>query len=214
MHSALFLGVFLFLTADRSVCAQAHIDISFAAAKPSQIEKAHRRLAKWLKAKTKREFGPKIKRMVRNRQIFLAQHGDLDLRDAVAALPAGARSPERPVCATLELCPAPLDFAHADSALDLPDAIASLLRPWLVLQHRRSGRVAIDLTAQDSEVLLNLTLEGLVQGPIKVQVSPDTTAGFQVWLGRASDLGRIYSFSREALLSPSKFSDFDLAPIQ
>ena len=215
MRAMSCFGVFLLLaTTAGTIHAQAHVDISFNSAKPKEAKTAQKRLAKWLKANSKKEFDPKIKNQSLNWRIFLASQGELDLRDAVAtpSIKTESKSAESLACQTLELCPTPPGSAHVNSLSEVPSAIASLIQPWILLQHRRSGRIALDLAPKDSAALLTITLDGLVQGPIQVQVSPKSASGYLVWLGYESDLGQIYDFFRETLLNPSPFSDADLAP--
>ena len=165
---------------------------------PKEVKKARKGLARWLRARAKREFPAKMRILARELSISLAQQGGEELRDAVAAIPAPP-APETP-CSSLELCPDWVGVAHADGVSSLGGAVAELVQPWLLLQHRRGAGLSLSSPAEVPGTLARMTLDGLATVPVDILASPSPTGGLLVWLRSSVDLGAIYAYSREEVL--------------
>ena len=173
-----------------------------------EVKRAHKALDKWLRTLSKREFPGKMAVIARSQAISRAQFGVPDMRDALAALPStgGASASGRSVkasrvvpCSSLETCPARIGTAHAETVSGLSDAVISVVRPWLLLQHRRGGGLSLRSDAGEPGVLATMSLDRLVSSPIDICASPAPLGGLDVWLRSAADLDDIYAFSREEI---------------
>lgn len=183
--------------------APAGLELQFVStSNPKEAKRAQKKLAKWLKKRAKREFPAKIYTLTKRRQITLAQQAEPEMRDAVSSVRPAARV----LCPSLELCPAPPALTHAGKVSDMPDAVFSLINPWLLLAQRRGGAVALNVSPEDANSVLSLSLGGLLSGPILVNASPDPMGGIAIWLSGETDLNEIYAYSREAVLAAEKLS--------
>ena len=189
------------MLAAASIRAEPPLEFQFTGA-PREVKAAQKGLAKWLKARSKREFTPKLETIAKKRLAAFAPETTLALRDAVADAPKSPRGKTSPhfFCPSLDLCPMAPATTHAERISDVPKSAALLIQPWLLLQHRRGGRLTLATTA-DTDSLLDLRLDGLLAGPIEIHAAPSSSGSLQLWLSASANLDDVYSFARESLLA-------------
>jgi|GEM_PF-3925479 len=135
---------------------------------------------------------------------------ETDLRDAVAdrtgALDHGAGRgvPAPSSCRTLSDCAAPELATEAATAAELPQSIARIVRPWVLLQQARGGSLAVAPAAAPGDAALVLTPRGLRTAPLTVHVTARPLGGFDVWLERPFELAAVYGDARGAALEPRR----------
>jgi hypothetical protein len=152
----------------------------------------------------------KIDDAAQREEAFLAENRDTDLRDAVTdgtgdrasliqQLP-GMRSPVASGCAALKDC------AHPDLALDvvsaeqLPDAVRTLVRPWMLLQAARGSEVVLNPVSGDGDAVMTVQLRDMDAAPMTLNVSPRILGGFKVWFDQPLVLASLYGRERDAAL--------------
>jgi hypothetical protein len=166
----------------------------------------------------------KIDDAAKREEAFLAENRDTDLRDAVTDTNAadelrrqlgqaadsdrarvlrqlpGMKAPVAPDCASLADCASPdlaLDVAGAEQ---LPDALRSLVRPWMLLQAARGSEIALSPASDAGDAVLSVTLKGVDAAPMILNVSPRILGGFKVWFDQPLVLASIYGRERDAVL--------------
>ena len=142
-------------------------------------------------------------------EALLAAGRDPDLRDAVSdrgsllqRLP-GLQAPAAPNCRALSECANPeLSAQVADAAL-LPDALRSLVRPWMLLQQARGSEVELITAEGTGDAALKVALRGLSLAPLTLNVTPNS-GGFKIWFDRPQELASLYVRERDAALKSSR----------
>lgn len=158
-----------------------------------------------------RDLRSRLDDAMRREALFRLEAGETDLRDAVAdpihskeelieKLP-GMKVPPASKCPTFDACHQP-EFAEAVEHSELlPDAIRRLMRPWMLLQDARGYKTEVTPSTKD-DALLIVTLKGLSDAPLVLNVSPRLLGGFNVWFDEPARLASLYE--RERVLHFSK----------
>lgn len=183
-----------------------------AAEKPLRLAggpKAEDALRKFVSSNPK--LKAKIDDAAKREEAFLAENRDTDLRDAVTdsagssreslleRLP-GLKAPVASNCAALADCPSPDLAMDVPSAEQLPDALRSLVRPWMLLQAARGSAVVLNPASDGGDAVLSVTLKGVEAAPMILNVSPRILGGFKVWFDQPLVLASIYGRERDAVL--------------
>ncbi|MFI5347507.1 MAG: hypothetical protein ACHQ51_14125 [Elusimicrobiota bacterium] len=153
----------------------------------------------------------KIDDAAQREEAFLIENRDSDLRDAVTDAKGdrvgfiqqmpGMRAPVASACAALKDC------AHPDLALDvptaeqLPDALRTLVRPWMLLQAARGSEAVITPVSAEGDAVMLVKLNGLDAAPLTLNVSPRILGGFKVWFDQPLTLASLYGRERDAVLA-------------
>lgn len=158
---------------------------------------------------------PKLKAKIddaaKREEAFLAENRDTDLRDAVSdATPPsraqlleklpGLKAPVAANCAALADCATPDLALDVPDAEQLPDALRSLVRPWMLLQAARGSAIALSPASDGGDAVLSVTLKGVQAAPMILNVSPRILGGFKVWFDQPLVLASIYGRERDAVL--------------
>ncbi len=146
---------------------------------------------------------------MRREALFRAEARETDMRDAVAApatreelieqLP-GMKALPSSSCPNLLSCHLPEFAATVEHSELLPDAVRSLLRPWLFLQEARGYKTDITPSSK-GDALLIVTLKGLDAAPLVLNVAPRLLGGFNVWFDEPAKLSALYERERAAIFA-------------
>ena len=156
----------------------------------------------------------KIDDAAKREEAFLIENRDSDLRDAVTddrgdrsaligRLP-GMQAPVASNCAALKDCGHPELALDVASAEQLPDALRSLVRPWMLLQAARGSEVVVAPASDAGDAVLSVTLKGVDAAPMILNVSPRILGGFKVWFDQPLALASLYGRERDAALKSSR----------
>jgi len=130
---------------------------------------------------------------------------ETDLRDAIADRPSATDPiPAPSACRTLSDCAAPELATEAASAKDLPQSIARVVRPWILLQQARRASLTVSPASGPGDAALVLTPNGLHTAPLTLHVAAKPLGGFDVWLDRPFVLASVYGDARGAALDSSR----------
>ncbi|MDE2143214.1 MAG: hypothetical protein KGJ84_12465 [Elusimicrobia bacterium] len=152
----------------------------------------------------------KIDDAAKREEAFLAENRDGDLRDAVTdgggdrasligRLP-GMQAPVPSTCSALKDCARPELALDVDSPAQLPDALRSLVRPWMLLQAARGSELDLKPAAGDGDAVLTATLKGVDAPEMVLNVSPRLLGGFKVWFDQPLVLASVFGRERDAVL--------------
>ena len=197
--------------------AGTRLDIDFTDAKIT-LAKAEATLGNWLKRRVIR----KELALAQARADFLATHETDELRDSIASAepPASVKhaalrrinsgmppafwsltAPHPETCLSLSDCATPplaLDIVKAE---DIPAAILTLLRPWLLLE--QAGKTSLRLTAdkRTNGHLFDMDIEGLPDGPAGLRLATKPNGkGYRIWFEDGLVLAAFFESRRLPLL--------------
>ena len=106
-------------------------------------------------------------------------------------------------CRVLEGCAeAPLAF-HIEKGEHVPETVAALVRPWVLLQKARGKELIFNFAPGAGDRLMNMNLEGLPQASFAVHISAPLTGGCEVSLRGRPDPSRLFDEQRRAVLENS-----------
>jgi hypothetical protein len=106
------------------------------------------------------------------------------------------------ICRNLEQCTQARTSFHVDEESMVRDAVAALVRPWIILEKARGN--ALDFApAQGGEKILDLKVKSLPDAALSVHVEAVSTGGYDVWLTGSSNPGDLFRHSRDAVLAAS-----------
>lgn len=170
----------------------------------------------------------KIEDAAKREEAFVAESRDSDLRDAVSdtggpedlrrqlaeaaasdrarllqQLP-GLHAPVASGCAALTDCAHPDMALDVDDAEQLPDALRTMVRPWMLLQQARGSEVVLTPVAGDGDAVLTVALKGVKTGPMTLNVSPRLLGGFKVWFDEPLVLASVYGRERDSVLKTAR----------
>lgn len=153
----------------------------------------------------------KLDEAVKREEAFVAEIRDSDLHDSIAEVkPAdrlqqlpGMKVPAAPSCRALADCATPELAADVPDAALLPDALRSLVRPWMLLQYARGSSVEISPADGSGDAMLVMKLKNLDSQMLTLNVSPRLLGGFKIWFDQPLVLAALYGRERDAVLKKS-----------
>ena len=109
-------------------------------------------------------------------------------------------------CRNLEQCTQARTSFHVDDESSVRDAVAGLVRPWIILEKARGNALDFE-PAEDGQKILDLKMKSLPDAGLGVNVEHVSTGGYDVWLTGKSNPGDLFRHTRDAVLAPSPSED-------
>lgn len=102
-------------------------------------------------------------------------------------------------CRALETCRARTSF-HVESEGLVSDAVAGLVRPWIIVEKARSSALSFEPAKDAGDKILDLTVPTAPAAGLAVRVAPVASGGFDVWLTGKADPAELFKKERAAAL--------------
>lgn len=106
-------------------------------------------------------------------------------------------------CRDLEHCTRARTSFHVDDESLVRDAVAAVVRPWIILEKARGDALAFEPVEGAGDKILDLKLKSLPNAALGVHVEPVSTGGYDVWLTGSSNPGDLFRHARQDVLPPS-----------